>query len=95
MQLVIEIPEGYYKAIKEIPVEQSTGDMIIIQNGIPLPKGHGRLIDADDLIQKLSVVSSRPVRSQLYILREAPTIIEADKWYYESDDYYKGAQEEC
>jgi hypothetical protein len=55
-----------------------------IQNGTPLPKGHGRLIDADDLIQELSVVSSRPVKSQLYILREAQTIIEADK--AESED---------
>lgn len=45
MQLIISIPEDYYKAIKEIPVEQSTADMMIIQNGTPLPKGHGDLID--------------------------------------------------
>lgn len=49
MQIVINISEDYYKAIKEIPVEQSTADMLIIKNGTPLPKGHGRLIDADML----------------------------------------------
>lgn len=35
MQIVIDIPEDYYKAIKEIPIEQSTADMMIIRNGIP------------------------------------------------------------
>jgi hypothetical protein len=43
MELVINIPEGYYKAIKKIPVEQCTSDMLIIQNGTPLPKGGGRM----------------------------------------------------
>lgn len=38
MKLVVDIPEDYYKAIKEIPVEQSTGDMMIIHNGTPLKK---------------------------------------------------------
>jgi hypothetical protein len=45
MQIVIDIPEYYYKAIKEIPVEQSTADMMIIRKGTPLPKGHGDLKD--------------------------------------------------
>lgn len=40
MELVIKIPEEYYKAIKEIPVEQSSADMLIIRSGTPLPKGH-------------------------------------------------------
>lgn len=38
MQLVIDIPVEYYKAIMEIPVNQSTADMLIIRNGTPLPK---------------------------------------------------------
>lgn len=38
MKIVIDIPEDYYKAIKEIPVEQSTADMMIIRNGTPLDK---------------------------------------------------------
>lgn len=47
MQIVIDVPEEYYKAITEIPNNQCTADMLIIKNGTPLPKGHGRLIDAD------------------------------------------------
>lgn len=46
MQIVIDIPEDYYKAIKEIPVEQSTADMMIIRNGTPQQKtGHWKDID--------------------------------------------------
>ena len=47
IELVIKIPEDYYNAIKEIPVEQSTADMLIIRNGTPIPIGHGDLIDAN------------------------------------------------
>lgn len=36
MKLVIDIPKEYYNAIKEIPDEQSTADMLIIKNGTPL-----------------------------------------------------------
>ena len=49
MKLVVDIPEEYYKAIKEIPVEQSTADMLIMRYGTPLPKGHGRLVDYDEM----------------------------------------------
>jgi hypothetical protein len=59
MQIVIDIPEYYYKAIKEIPVEQSTADMMSIRKGTPLPKGHGRLIDADAFIETLEDASKR------------------------------------
>lgn len=50
MKLVIEIPEEYYNAIKAIPDIQCYADMLIIKNGTPLPKGHGRLIDADSTL---------------------------------------------
>ena len=82
MKIVIDIPEKWYRWAKFNDIANgsmvSKGILDAVANGTPLPKGHGRLIDADDLIQELSVVSSRPVKSQLYILREAPTIIEAD-----------------
>lgn len=48
MQIVIDIPNKAYENI--VKNEYDYGDMnVIIQNGIPLPKGHGRLIDADAL----------------------------------------------
>lgn len=51
MQIVIDIPEDYYNVIKAIPDRQCDADMLIIKSGTPLPKGHGRLIDADRLMQ--------------------------------------------
>lgn len=82
MELVIKIPEEYYKAIKEIPVEQSSADMLIIRTGTPLPKGHGRLVDADEL--KPRDISPEAWYSpmwgfELNDIDDAPTIIEADK----------------
>ena len=72
MKIVIDIPEDYYKAIKEIPVEQSTADMLIIRNGTPLPKGHGRLKDVDHY---LKMGWEHPDYS---LMDDEPTIIEAD-----------------
>lgn len=55
----------------------------------PLPKGHGRLIDADKLIKQLEttaniewnmqVGSSKGLIDAIDIVDDAPTIIEADK----------------
>lgn len=42
-----------------------------------LPKGHGRLIDADALVDSLSS-SDRDIYCKAVIEEEAPTIIEAD-----------------
>lgn len=49
MEIVIKIPEELYK--KQLS-DDWTGNTYIhdaIINGVVLPKGHGRLIDADDL----------------------------------------------
>lgn len=66
MKIVIDIPQKYYEAIMAISPEKLTGDTVLIRYGIPLPKGHGRLIDADDLFDNTCI-------------DEIPTIIEADK----------------
>lgn len=51
MQIVIDIPEERYKHIQE---EQWLPNRLLIEkaiaNGTPLPKGHGDLIDRDDLL---------------------------------------------
>lgn len=50
MKLVIDIPEERYELMKE---KSMFGRVDVwkdaIRNGTPLPKGHGRLIDADAL----------------------------------------------
>lgn len=50
MQIVIDITEKLYKALKQDDNEGDAWDAVeAIINGTPLPKGHGRLIDADAL----------------------------------------------
>ena len=46
MQIVIEIDEKEYIRICDEPCTELG---LAIRNGTPLPKGHGRLIDANDL----------------------------------------------
>lgn len=84
MQIVIDIPDFIYNGIRNV----TEGKGIIEYNakalynaiyyGIPLPKGHGDLIDADAVMREMSVVSSRSVKSQMYIIKLAPIIIEKD-----------------
>lgn len=72
IELVIKIPEELYKAtINGLNAEEIWDLRVAIKNGTPLPKGHGRLIDADDLFDNTCI-------------DEIPTVIEADK--AESED---------
>lgn len=58
MQIVIELPEAEYnlvmKSNKTAFADASSKEamMYAIKNGVPLPKEHGRLIDADSLLNK-------------------------------------------
>lgn len=81
MQIVIDIPEEYYDYIKEhhymdryYDTREKSKIFCAIKNGTPLPKGHGRLIDADVLVDGME---------DNYEFCEAvnatPTIIEADR----------------
>ena len=49
MQIVIEMPEKTYEYYAKLAIkgEQLNNLEKIILDGVPLPKGHGRLIDAD------------------------------------------------
>lgn len=57
MQIVIDIPEHIYESVKAMQVICGGGrfsgktylQILVnsVQNGTPLPKGHGKLIDAD------------------------------------------------
>lgn len=55
MQIVIDIPDNEYTLVKNREDFYVNRDNIVsyVRNGTPLPKGHGRLIDADDLIREL------------------------------------------
>ena len=90
MKIVIDIPENIYEWAKKPNMPDDIFDEVVealldaaFSNSTPLPKGHGRLIDANELL-----TSERPhgiaddvwKESHIYkLLSNAPTIIEADK----------------
>lgn len=74
MHIVIDIPEEEYTMYKEWVADECANiEQTIIAEGIPLPKGHGDLIDRDELSPKIHGVKS------IVAVLDAPTIIEADK----------------
>ena len=92
MKLIIDIDENVFTRLFENGVEDYAivnDDLFAIaksiRKGIPLPKGHGRLIDADALkLECYSVVDPKGIYNELkiiedYYIDDAPTIIEADK----------------
>ena len=82
MQIVIDIPEEIIADAKTSPNFFPTYHFGIlwgaVKNGTPLPKGHGRLIDADALANEIpiDVCDGFEVAD---IIDATPTIIEADK----------------
>ena len=85
IELVIKIPEEIYKASQIIDVKYEDNIQIpleVIANGIPLPKGHGDLIDRREF-QKDDYFERRYgydfYREFQNRLKRQLTIIEADK----------------
>ena len=86
MKLIIDIPESLYRYIKPRYWDWSPryDDVLCaaVQKGTVLPKGHGRLIDADELLSKHSddiTNWKEPYGVSNRNIIKAPTILEADK----------------
>lgn len=77
MKIVIDIPNEEYKTLSKMSENEKVNELSyyerIIANGIPLPKGHGDLIDRSKLQPKLHGTKS------IIAGLEAPTVIPADK----------------
>ena len=75
MKTVIDIGENTYKRLRNRTT--TTGELDIIckavYDGTPLPKGHGRLIDADLFLKKYAKYDVK------FMVKNTPTIIEADR----------------
>lgn len=73
MQLVIEISDGLYNNLSTIKNGSIASKIILdcIKNSTPLPKGHGNLIDTNELIEN-------GVATESYLNTFIKTIIEAD-----------------
>ena len=87
MQVVIDIPEETYERIKDFYKTHETVEATYsyIVHGTPLPKGHGRLIDADLALKKHCADYCRDIPNceedcAIYdTFNHAPTVLEADK----------------
>ena len=84
MRIVIDIDvRAYDKCLKL--VDDNDGGILgmhlinAVAKGTPLPKGHGRLIDADALGEKLNKYTEAPYQYALTVFNGSPTILEADK----------------
>ena len=81
MKIVIDIPKNYYNDLMTLEVgenEHLSYEMEMIRNGTQLPKGHGRLIDADDLISDLIFPTKQFEEGFKELIGDAPTIIDAE-----------------
>lgn len=86
MQIVIDISEQIYLNAKADIL--CGGDILVkaIKNGTPLPKGHGRLKDVDNI--KTAFPSGEYVRTESVraTINHEATIIEADKTESEDEE---------
>lgn len=71
IELIVKIPEEEYNIIKKLNGPMTWGEHLI-KEGIPLPKGHGRIIDESQITATFTWDNES-------IEFFAPTIIEADK----------------
>ena len=80
VELVIKIPEETYEYWKEHKHEYVLAEAIA--NGIPLPKGHGRIADMDAAIKCIEEVEGEDAVWAIGLIEWACSkrrIIEADK----------------
>lgn len=80
MKIVIDIPDYLYKVIQECKVIEGDNEGNVenvltkaVENGVVLPKGHGRLIDADEVIKIAN--KTKDLHGAIW---NTPTIIETD-----------------
>ena len=87
MQIVIDIDDNLYARLFDNGVDHyddAKNMATAIRGGAPLPKGHGNLKDADKIIHELNEMKvqgetfTTAVNFAKILMREAPTIIEAD-----------------
>ena len=80
MQIVIDIDEKDYQLMKNGHIPFNV--LGVLMSGTPLPKGHGRLIDADDLYENTEIYHS-DIDGYACVrwkdINDASTIVEADK----------------
>lgn len=81
MQLIVNISEKVYREVKDrsIPSGYNANDCYdAIWKGIPLPEGHGRLIDADKLRAEYTRPNLVGYDDEIKLIDEQPTVVEGE-----------------
>lgn len=81
IELVIKIPEERYNQILDKDYILGHYLEIAVRNGTPLPKGHGKLKDENEIKRMIEEAKVNSEHSKTFaenIIKLAPTIIEAD-----------------
>lgn len=91
MQIVIDIDEKIYNeymnlATGRIPTYKACDIAWVLKNGTILPKGHGRLIDADKLKEQdfgdnYYTIKAEIDRADTIVKADRPKILYKDRWY--------------
>lgn len=81
MKLIIDINKEEYEECKEYVAKSFVYTKLdsIIANGTPLPKGHGRLIDADRFVSAHNCCGYIEDMEIDYFNEVTPTIIEGER----------------
>ena len=79
MQIVIDINEKDYENIMNEDTNNLVWGERAIKNGTPLPKGHGRIIDAEVFAHNVVKYSHQSTKTIGQALADTPSIVEADK----------------
>lgn len=92
IELVIKIPEETYNLVKSWNYPTDTAHRMLFElvtNGVPIPKGHGRLKDVDKL-ETHDEYDGQGFTKSVYQddIDNLPTIIEADKGESEDKDVF-------
>ena len=90
MKLVIDISEELYA---KVPTLFNKGNIWIgdileaVKNGTPLPKGHGRLIDADNLCKTMwaYMLDKSKNHEAQYVMSVAKCMVEAEHTILKAD----------
>jgi hypothetical protein len=92
MKIVIDIDENLYARLFDNGKTDAVDMLkacVAIRKGVPLPKGHGRLIDADELFLDIQTDEQMRLGEHLAWVKEridnAQPIIEADKEVQDAD----------
>lgn len=81
MQLIVNISKKAYREVKDrsVPEGYNASDCFnAIWNGVPIPEGHGRLIDADKLRAEYTKPNLVGYDEVIEDIDRQPTVVEGD-----------------